>query len=119
MLLAVARRKPRKTCAHGFNTRRPTLDLETAQPLQSTKGLGVREPSHQGQDSLLAGYPTFSNCPSCCGACQNSKAIRLLRSPRRSREGVLLCSNCARIQRFHSVRLTSERKADSPTCWKR
>ena len=104
-----------KTCPHGFNTRRrPALDLETAQPLQSTKGLGVREPSHQGQDSLLAGYPAFSNCPSCCGACQNSKASRLLRSPRGSREGVLLYSNCARIKRFHSVRVTFERKEDSP-----
>src|SRR5208282_2063697 len=28
-----------------------------------------------------------------------------------------LCTNCARIQRFHSVRVTFERKADSPICW--
>jgi hypothetical protein len=30
-----------------------------------------------------------------------------------------LCTNCARIQRFHSVRVILERKADSPICWKR
>jgi len=29
------------------------------------------------------------------------------------------CTNCARIQRFHSIRVTFERKADSPICWKR
>jgi hypothetical protein len=32
---------------------------------------------------------------------------------------VSLCTNCVRIQRFHSTRVTSELKADSPICWKR
>lgn len=30
-----------------------------------------------------------------------------------------LCQNCARIQRFQSIRVIFERKADSPICWKR
>jgi len=30
-----------------------------------------------------------------------------------------LCTNCARIQRFQSIRVIFERKADSPICWKR
>jgi hypothetical protein len=33
--------------------------------------------------------------------------------------GNAMCTNCARIQSFHSIRVTFERKADSPICWKR
>jgi|GEM_PF-6358604 len=32
---------------------------------------------------------------------------------------ILLYQNCAKIQRFHSIRVTLERKADSPICWER
>ena len=34
-------------------------------------------------------------------------------------DGTRLCTNCARIQRFHTARDSFERKADSPICWKR
>jgi len=33
--------------------------------------------------------------------------------------GALLYQNCARIQRFHFIEDSFERKADSPICWKR
>jgi len=32
---------------------------------------------------------------------------------------LLVCTNCARIRRFQSIRVVFERKADSPTRWKR
>jgi hypothetical protein len=31
----------------------------------------------------------------------------------------VLCTNCARIDRFQHIRVGFERKADSPICWKR
>ncbi len=34
-------------------------------------------------------------------------------------DGTRLCTNCARIQSFHTARDSFERKADSPICWKR
>jgi transposase len=34
-------------------------------------------------------------------------------------EAIRLRQNCARIQRFHSIRVAFERKADSPIYWKR
>src|SRR5437588_11682370 len=52
-----------ETCAHGSNSRRRTLGLETTQLLQSTLRLGVREPSHQGQEPLLAIYHSISHRP--------------------------------------------------------
>jgi hypothetical protein len=32
---------------------------------------------------------------------------------------IVLCTNCARMQRFQQVRVSFERKADSPICCKR
>ena len=34
-------------------------------------------------------------------------------------DGTRLCTNCARIQRFHPLGYSFQRKADSPICWKR
>jgi hypothetical protein len=40
-------------------------------------------------------------------------------SPYRISDGLQLCTNGTRIQRFHSIRVSFERKADSPIYWKR
>ena len=68
-----------------------------AQLLQSIPRLGVREPSYQGQEPLLARHPSFSCRPACRNASWNSKACWLAHVPaqlfhdidrkRRKREG--------------------------------